>query len=226
MGTFTADRCVKERKRPKMLDEKGFDLWAEGYDKSVELNDESDSYPFAGYKALLNGIYCDVLSKGYKVVLDIGFGTGVLSTKLYERGVKIYGQDFSKNMVDIAAAKMPNAVLYCGDFAKGLVEELAENKYDAIIATYSLHHLEDGRKINFIKSLLPLLREKGCLYIGDVAFSTRDELETCKLAQGDDWDDEEYYFVAEEILPQFENMEFRAYSHCAGVFRLGTMNNE
>lgn len=33
-----------------MLDNKGFDLWADGYDVAVGLSDESDTYPFAGYK--------------------------------------------------------------------------------------------------------------------------------------------------------------------------------
>ena len=33
-----------------MLDNKGFDLWADGYDKSVGLSEEENTYPFAGYK--------------------------------------------------------------------------------------------------------------------------------------------------------------------------------
>ena len=33
-----------------MLDNKGFDLWADGYDKSVGLSDEENTYPFAGYR--------------------------------------------------------------------------------------------------------------------------------------------------------------------------------
>lgn len=33
-----------------MLNHKGFDLWADGYDKSVGLSDEANTYPFAGYK--------------------------------------------------------------------------------------------------------------------------------------------------------------------------------
>lgn len=36
-----------------MLDDKGFDLWADGYDKTVGLSDEENSYPFAGYKEIL-----------------------------------------------------------------------------------------------------------------------------------------------------------------------------
>lgn len=33
-----------------MLDNKGFDLWADGYDKTVGVSDEGNTYPFAGYK--------------------------------------------------------------------------------------------------------------------------------------------------------------------------------
>ena len=33
-----------------MLDNKGFDLWADGYDKAVGISDEENTYPFAGYK--------------------------------------------------------------------------------------------------------------------------------------------------------------------------------
>ena len=30
-----------------MLDKKGFDLWADGYDKTVRISDEENTYPFA-----------------------------------------------------------------------------------------------------------------------------------------------------------------------------------
>lgn len=40
-----------------MLGNKGFDLWADGYDKSVQLSGEDNEYPFAGYKDVLNTIY-------------------------------------------------------------------------------------------------------------------------------------------------------------------------
>ena len=36
-----------------MLDQKGFDLWADGYDRAVGLSDGDNSYPFAGYKEVL-----------------------------------------------------------------------------------------------------------------------------------------------------------------------------
>jgi len=99
-----------------MLDNKGFDLWADGYDKSVQLSHEENEYPFAGYKDVLNTIYNIVYKKDKAKVLDIGFGTGVLTKKLYDDGYEIYGIDFSQRMIDIAREKMPSAKLIQYDF--------------------------------------------------------------------------------------------------------------
>ena len=119
-----------------MLNNKGFDLWADGYDKSVGVSDEDGTYPFAGYKQILNEIYNRVLTNKSKAVLDIGFGTGTLTTKLYEQGCQIWGQDFSGRMIELAKEKMPEAKLFQGDFSKGLVDELKHHRYDTIMATY------------------------------------------------------------------------------------------
>ena len=78
-----------------MLDNKGFDLWADGYDAAVGLSDEENSYPFAGYKDVLGYIFQEIMTKKKAKVLDIGFGTGTLTKKLYENGCDVYGQDFS-----------------------------------------------------------------------------------------------------------------------------------
>lgn len=200
-----------------MLNNSGFDFWADDYDKSVGLSDENGTYPFAGYREILNIIFNRVLGHSGKVVLDIGFGTGTLTSKLYENGCDIYGQDFSHRMIEIAYEKMPHAKLFQGDFSSGLVKELTQNRYDAIIATYSLHHLSDMQKVGFLKSLLALLREDGCIYIGDVAFSTRAELEECKARMGSEWDVDEIYFVYDELKEYFPQIEFEPISCCAGV---------
>ena len=62
-----------------MLNEQGFDLWADGYDRSVDLSEEDGSYPFAGYRAVLGHIAARVMEKPSASVLDIGFGAGALS---------------------------------------------------------------------------------------------------------------------------------------------------
>lgn len=203
-----------------MLDSTGFDLWADGYDLSVGLSEEADRYPFAGYKRVLNHIYQCVMARPNPVVLDLGFGTGTLTRRLYESGCTIYGMDFSPRMIELAREKMPGAYLYSGDFSKALAPELYKQHYDYIVATYSLHHLTDEGKAALLEQLLDLLRPGGTLLIGDVAFATREELERCRLDSGDEWDDEEIYFVYDECLAHFPGMTFTACASCAGVLTL------
>ena len=203
-----------------MLDSREFDLWAEGYDKSVGLSDEENTYPFAGYKAVLGHIYQKIMKKPHAVVLDLGFGTGTLTAKLYEKGCRIYGQDFSEKMIQLAFQKMPDAQLYQGDFAKGLAEPLLQRRYDFIVATYALHHLSDPQKVGFLRVLQSLLNPSGQILIGDVAFETRSRLEQCRKDAGDEWDDEEFYFVLEELKNPFPSLDFTRLSFCAGVLSL------
>ena len=203
------------------MNQQEFDLWAGSYDKSVGLSDQQNTYPFAGYRQVLNEIYRGVLSQPAKTVLDIGFGTGVLTAKLYQQGCRIFGQDFSQKMIEMAQKKMPQAQLYQGDFSHGLAKPLTQRTYDAIVATYSLHHLEDGQKVLFLQNLLPVLNPSGRVYIGDVAFATRADLEACKQAAGEEWDIEEFYFVYEELKPALPGLAFTSCSFCAGVLTWG-----
>ena len=203
-----------------MLDNKGFDLWADGYDKTVGVSDEGNTYPFAGYKDVLGTIYKSIMEKPNAVVLDIGFGTGTLTTKLYENGCNIYGQDFSARMIELASQKMPNAHLYQGDFTQGLVEPLLAQNYDFIVATYSLHHLTDEQKVCFLHMLCDHLNPGGQVLIGDVAFENRSQLEQCRKDVGDEWDDDEIYFVVDELTREFPELGFRQISHCSGVLSI------
>lgn len=203
-----------------MLDNKGFDLWADGYDKSVGVSDEENAYPFAGYKDVLGTIYKTIMEKPNAVVLDIGFGTGTLTTKLYENGCPIYGQDFSERMIELASQKMPNAHLYQGDFTQGLVVPLLAQHYDFIVATYSLHHLTDEQKVSFLRDLRDHLNPGGRIFIGDVAFETRSQLEQCRMDVCDEWDDDEIYFVVDELKGEFPELGFKRISHCSGVLSI------
>lgn len=203
-----------------MRDKQGFDLWADDYDKVVGLSYDEKTYPFAGYKEVLSKIYRAVTAEKNAVVLDLGFGTGTLTAKLYEHGCEVWGQDFSDRMIEKASEKMPEARLFRGDFSQGLVEPLLRNSYDFIIATYALHHLPDDGKIKLINVLLGLLKRNGKILIGDVAFPDRQELLRCREKTGEQWDDDEFYFVYDEIRKSFPKTEFERFSFCAGVLSL------
>lgn len=169
---------------------------------------------------MLGSIFQTIMETPNAVVLDIGFGTGTLTTRLYESGCSVYGQDFSERMIELASAKMPDAHLYQGDFSEGLVEPLQNVRYNYIIATYSLHHLTDQQKCEFLSVLRGCLKENGKILIGDVAFETREDLERCRYEAGDEWDDEEIYFVAEELRNEFPGLSFTQLSSCAGILIL------
>jgi putative AdoMet-dependent methyltransferase len=206
-----------------MLDNKGFDLWADTYDESVEKSDNEDKYPFAGYKKLMNMVYNIILNNRKATVLDIGIGTGILSSELHKNGYDITGIDFSEEMINICKNKMPSARLIQYDFTKGLLETIITEKFDYIISTYAIHHLNNNEKLKFINELLVLLKPKGSIIIGDVGFQTKKQHDECRVLHKDEWDDDEYYLIYEEIenkISKEHKMQYIQVSFCAGIIKI------
>lgn len=204
-----------------MLNNKGFDLWANHYDETVHLSQESNTYPFAGYKEILNLIFNEISQHEQADVLDIGFGTAVLSSQLYEKGYHIDGIDFSSEMIHIAAEKMPNARLYQHDISKGLPREIEDRQYDYIVSTYALHHLNDDEKIQFITQLLSMLKKNGKIIVGDIAFPTQTDHNQCRNESGEHWDSDEHYFVYDKLIKPLKDIgevSYQQVSHCSGIF--------
>ena len=156
-----------------MLNSKGFDEWAAGYDASVRHSHDAGEYPFAGYDAVLSLIEARVNSRPGADVLDLGFGTGMLTARLYAAGHPVAGVDFSQNMLDAARTKMPCAELYLYDFTRGLPPAPEGRTFDFIISTYAFHHVPDAGKPAFLLELSRRLSPGGECLIGDVAFETQ-----------------------------------------------------
>lgn len=204
-----------------MVDSAEFDMWADVYEEDVKHSDENNEYPFAGYKDVLSFIYNQVTKKESGKILDIGFGTGTLTKKLYDDGYSITGLDFSPKMIGIARQKMPKAHLIEWDFSTGLPENLAGEKYDFIISTYAMHHIPDPAKIAFYHTLETHLNQGGMILIGDISFENMAQLEACKN-KSDDWDDDEFFFVYEENVQNFDfiRKKYIPISFCSGVLCL------
>ena len=79
---------------------------------------------------------------------------------------------------------------------------------------------DDTQKEEIINCFLPLLNDCGEILIGDVAFNTRAEWEQCRADSGAAWDDDEIYFVFDEIKRHFPKMTFERMSYCSGVLML------
>lgn len=206
-----------------MLSKQGFNLWADGYDQSVQLSEERNEYPFAGYKDILNALYQEIRNQPNSSVLDIGIGTGVLAAKLAENGHALTGMDFSESMLARAKERIPNAHFLQWDISQGLPEHIPGAPFDAIVSTYTLHHLSDEQKVTFIQDMARFLSPRGQILIGDISFQTRENLLECQRDNAHHWDADEFYFVHEELMKQLQDtfeISYTQVSHCGGWYRL------
>lgn len=206
-----------------MLGKQGFNEWAAEYEDTVRESERQGTYPFAGYSDVLTEIFEAVGEKQQASILDIGFGTGALASALYDKGHRIFGIDFSSEMIERAEKKMPEAQLVEWDMADGLPPAFDGLFFDCIVSTYALHHLEDSDKWSFLKQLLKRLAPGGTLLIGDIAFRTKEDRQACRNEYANVWDGDEAYVVFDELEAALSNIakcEFKAHSHCGAVIQL------
>lgn len=203
-----------------MLDREGFDSWAYNYDDHVKSCDEKGEYPFAGYAKALEEIEKRVLANGPCDVMDVGFGTGVLTKRLYDAGCRIWGQDFSSTMIHIAQEKMPKAVLCAGDLSLSLASPMLGQRYDAVVATYAMHHFTLQEKCVLLRRLQLCLKPGGKIYVADIAFETAAAQDACRAKFAAEWDEDENYIVYDELKPYFPGLTCEKISDCCCLFTL------
>ena len=203
-----------------MLDGKGFDSWAYEYDEDVRKTDERGDYPFAGYREVLTRIGDIVLADGPCDVVDAGFGTAVLTKRLYDAGCRIWGQDYSKTMIEIAQEKMPDAKLYFSDLSLSLASPLLAQRYDFAVVTYALHHFTLEQKCILLRRLLLCLKPGGTVLVGDIAFEDAADEAACRARFAEEWDDDEIYMHFDEMKEFFPSLTYEKISPCCGLFTL------
>lgn len=194
-----------------------YDLWADGYGEQYHLLEDTDEYPYSGYTKLLNEVYQMVHEEGGKEVFDVGFGTGILTRKLYEEDYQIVGVDLSERLVELAAEEMPKAKFIHYDITMGLPIELINKKFDVIFSTYTFHHLDRYEKPRFISDLLRHVKDGGKIIIGDLAFDSIKEVKKFRKENKDAWQSNDMYLIFEEIRKDFPEVECKKISSCAGI---------
>ena len=211
-----------------MLDNKGFDKWAGGYDVSIQRSSEK-GYPFEGYYNVLSYVHSLIKESKEKKILDVGVGTGLLTYELYKKGGQIYGIDFSEKMLELAEQKMPKGKFYCYDIKYGLPKDLDGVKFNYIVSSYVIHHLDDEEKVNFILKLKRILKEKGKIIIADISFKNYKDLLYCKNISGSKWDDDEIYLVADKMVKRLTDsgliVRHTQISSCAGVLEINQLKS-
>lgn len=146
---------------------------ASTYDQGNLDYESQQLFPYGDYHELLDAMTEYLLSHQHldqMKILDLGIGTAELYTHIEPSRIELTGIDFSKNMLEIAKLKVPTARYFEHDFLCGLPEELAHDKYDFIISTYTIEHLNLEQLIELIHSYLNHLAPYGKIILGDVLF--------------------------------------------------------
>ena len=197
-----------------------FDGWAVHYDQSV-LN--TQSFPFTGYKTVLDKVVKLTVAHPSMSILDLGTGTGNLAVHFNALGCEVWGTDFSPVMLERARLKLPNAHLFQMDL-RGIWPIEMNRQFDYIVSAYVFHHFEFALKVQLIKKLIhDHLMPGGRLLLADIAFESQAALEVVKHTAGDAWEDE-FYWLADETVSELTEANLRAVfykiSSCGGIFEI------
>lgn len=99
--------------------------------------------------------------------LDLGIGTGESAARFLEKhpGAQVMGVDASESMLSIARSRLPiSTQLYHQDLAAALPDE----RFDAIISAFAIHHLDPAGKQDLFARVHARLSAGGCFVFGDV----------------------------------------------------------
>ncbi len=154
-------------------------------------------------------------------VLDIGAGTGNLSELLVKGGCRVWGTDYSSEMVARARAKLPqfnSSRRICSPCGRRSFPAT----FDRIVSGYVFHHFTGQKKVEIIADLTRKhLTPGGRIVIADIAFPTLQDQALAQAALGDDWDQEYYWIAADDVAALQKaglKASFEQVSPYAGVF--------
>lgn len=126
------------------------DKWAGNYDYlSCELENHAHE--------LIFGLVFEYINKGEKL-LDLGIGTGLASSLFHKAGLKIYGLDNSKEMLNICRNKNLAYDLKLFDLKKSTIP-YDNQLFDQVIAVGVFHFFKDLER--FFKESHRILKEQG-----------------------------------------------------------------
>jgi putative AdoMet-dependent methyltransferase len=196
-----------------------FDQWAKDYDPDLESS--ASRFPFDGYDHVLDEVVRLAGAKAYMRVLDLGIGTGNLAARFVRQECAVWGVDFSTKMLAQAHKKLPQVNLVQANLLNDWPAELPRS-FDRVVSTYVLHEFDLQTKIGLLKRIAEHLTPEGAIVIGDIAFPTVVAREEASRRWADGWDEDEYYWAADETIAACEQAglkaTYRQISSYGGVF--------
>ncbi len=165
--------------RSRHVDRFNHDEDAQDYDQDVENHDDPIR---AGYGNLLNWVARRAAVGPTDRVLELGSGTGNLTTLLPPCG-RLVCVDISTEMSTLARRKLAARAAASTQSPEFVIDDVLshchqapDSSFDAIVSTYTLHHLEESEKDEFFNQARRILHPRyGRLVIGDLMFSDRSQ---------------------------------------------------
>ncbi len=169
-----------------------------------------------GYSDLLEWVAQKAAITSQSRVLELGSGTGNL-TRLLPLCRELICVDVSQKMEEWAQPKVEmhlNRRFRCADVLEVLDEDMG--RFDAIVSTYTLHHLTEPEKTFFFQQLKHILEPTGRAVIGDLMlvsasvkpaqialYRSLGELETAEGIE------EEFFWDLKSAREQLQQLGFR-----------------
>jgi len=197
-----------------------FDTWAQHYDASLASTD--GDFPFDGYERIMDEVVTLAGVRPGMRILDLGIGTGNLAQRFVQQGCEVWGVDFSAEMLAKTRLKLPQVRLVQADL---LVDWPAgiQPPFDRIVSAYVLHEFTLEAKIDVLRRATHYLAPDGVMLVADIAFPSVAVREAAmQQLYGDLWDEDEYYWSADETITACEaaglHATYRQMSRCGGIF--------
>jgi len=184
-------------KKEKVIDldvKKGYDKWSKTYDTDknplIVLEERNLSDSIGNVKN--------------KIVLDVGCGTGRITTKLLRKGAKVFGIDVSPEMLSKAKEKTKKYGSKCEfRIASAYKIPYERNKFDLVVCNLVLSHLKNLNKA--MTEISRVLKVKGFLVISDISpEAIRYGARTNFLQNDREYKIANYYHSLEEIFSTFK----------------------
>ncbi|HNT73549.1 MAG TPA: class I SAM-dependent methyltransferase [Anaerolineae bacterium] len=199
-----------------------FDAWAQRYDVSLACTD--GDFPFDGYERILDEVVTLADVRPGMRILDLGIGTGNLAQRFVQQDCEVWGVDFSAEMLAKTRVKLPQIRLVQADLLADWPADL-QPPFDRIISAYVLHEFTLAGKIAVLRRAAQHLAPGGIILIADIAFPSVAIREAAmQQVYGDSWDEDEWYWAADEAIAACEaaglHATYRQMSRCGGIFRV------
>jgi SAM-dependent methyltransferase len=175
---------------------RGYDAVAEDY--VAGFRDELDHKPLD--RALLSCLIeqCETATP----IADLGCGPGHVTAWLEGNGVRAVGVDLSAEMVGIGRREYPGVEFRDGDL---LDLPAADGEFGAVVALYSVIHLEPAELPRAFEEMSRVLRPGGRAL---VAFHIGDEVRHMDEWWGHDVDVDFHFFETADVVTAMEGAGF------------------